>query len=201
MEECEWIKEYDHLKINGIDYYFRCSWCWDKKAPNNDNPSMQLVFTIWNDTEKCFIDWNNFKCYKCGTSGSLSKLCKEFGVYQEYFNFIKNKLDKIDNEEIALSICDWTVNSGAWWLKKAQQTLNELGYNLVVDGIFGNKTLQALNTVDVDKFLEIYHNKQRLFYNNIVKNNPTQKKFLQGWLNRVSRKENYLANNMEKITV
>ena len=100
-----------------------------------------------------------------------------------------------------MSICDWTVNSGAWGLKKAQQTLNELGYNLVVDGIFGNKTLQALNTVDVNKFLEIYHNKQRLFYNNIVKNNQTQKKFLQGWLNRVSRKENYLANNMDIINV
>lgn len=61
MEECEWIKEYDHLKINGIDYYFRCSWCCGKKAPNKDNPSIQLVFTIWNDTDKCFIDWNEFR--------------------------------------------------------------------------------------------------------------------------------------------
>lgn len=42
------------------------------------------------------IDWNNFKCYKCGTSGSISKLCKEFNVYKEYFNFIKSntKLSK-----------------------------------------------------------------------------------------------------------
>lgn len=126
------------------------------------------------------------------------ELAKEI-YFKKYYT--KYNLDKIDNNEIALSICDWTVNSGVWGLKKAQQTLNELGYNLVVDGIFGNKTLQALNTVDVIKFLELYHNKQRLFYNNIVKNNPTQKKFLQGWLNRVSRKENYLANNMEQINV
>ena len=137
---------------------------------------------------------------KYGYKGLMKDLTLELAK-EIYFKkyFIKNKLDKIDNEEIALSICDWTVNSGAWGLKKAQQTLNELGYNLVVDGIFGNKTLQALNTVDINKFLEIYHNKQRLFYNNIVKNNPTQKKFLQGWLNRVSRKENYLANNMEIV--
>lgn len=126
------------------------------------------------------------------------ELAKEI-YFKKYYT--KYNLDKIDNNEIALSICDWTVNSGVWGLKKAQQTLNELGYNLVVDGIFGSKTLQALNTVDVIKFLELYHNKQRLFYNNIVKNNPTQKKFLQGWLNRVSRKENYLANNMEQINV
>lgn len=126
------------------------------------------------------------------------ELAKEI-YFKKYYT--KYNLDKIDNNEVALSICDWTVNSGSWGLKKAQQTLNELGYNLVVDGIFGNKTIQALNTVDVIKFLELYHNKQRLFYNNIVKNNPTQKKFLQGWLNRVSRKENYLANNMEQINV
>ena len=139
---------------------------------------------------------------KYGYKGLMKDLTLELAK-EIYFKkyFIKNKLDKIDNEEIALSICDWTVNSGAWGLKKAQQTLNELGYNLIVDGIFGNKTLQALNTVDVNKFLELYHEKQRLFYNNIVKRNPTQKKFLKGWLNRVSRKENYLANNMEIINV
>ena len=119
--------------------------------------------------------------------------------YKKYF--LKNRLNEIDNEEITLSICDWVINSGKWGLKKTQQTLNELGYNLVVDGIFGNKTLQALNTVDVNKFLELYHTKQRNFYKNIVKYNPSQKDFLQGWLNRVDRKENYLANNMEKITV
>ena len=100
-----------------------------------------------------------------------------------------------------MSICDWIVNSGSWGAKKAQTVLNELGYNLTVDGIFGNKTIQALNEVDSDKFLNLYHNSQRNFYRNIVSYNPTQKKFLQGWLNRVDRKENYLANNMEKITV
>ena len=139
---------------------------------------------------------------ECGYKGSMKDLTLELAkeiYFKKYYT--RYNLDKIDNEEIALSICDWTVNSGSWGLKKAQQTLNELGYNLVVDGLFGNKTIQALNTVDVVRFLELYHNKQRLFYNNIVKNNPTQKKFLQGWLNRVSRKENYLANNMEIINV
>lgn len=139
---------------------------------------------------------------KYGYKGLMKDLTLELAK-EIYFKkyFIKNNLDKIDNEEIALSICDWTVNSGSWGLKKAQQTLNELGYNLVVDGIFGTKTLQALNTVDVEKFLSLYHTKQRTFYNTIVKNNPTQKKFLQGWLNRVDRKENYFKNNMEKITI
>ena len=59
--EAEWIKEYDHLKINSKDYYFRCVWSSGKKAPNDDKPSLQLIFNIWNDTDKCWIDWNEFK--------------------------------------------------------------------------------------------------------------------------------------------
>lgn len=112
--------------------------------------------------------------------------------FHKYFK--KNRLDEINNGKIALSICDWTVNSGNYGLTKAQLTLNELGFNLEVDGKFGNKTIQALNEVDVDKFLNIYHNKQRQFYQNIVRNRPNQKVFLKGWLNRVDRKENYIEN-------
>lgn len=59
--EHKWIYEYDSLTINSNLYYFRCVWSFDKKAPNDNNPSMQLVFNIWNDTKKEWVDWNNFK--------------------------------------------------------------------------------------------------------------------------------------------
>lgn len=59
--EHEWIYEYDSLTIDSQKLYFRCTWCWDKKAPNDNKPSMQLVFNIWNDTKKEWLDWNEFK--------------------------------------------------------------------------------------------------------------------------------------------
>lgn len=59
--EHEWIYEYDNLEINGNVYYFRCVWSFDKKAPNDSKPSMQLVFNIWNETKQEWIDWNEFK--------------------------------------------------------------------------------------------------------------------------------------------
>lgn len=124
------------------------------------------------------------------------ELAKEI-YFKKYYT--KYNLDKIDNEEIALSICDWIVNSGVWGLKKAQQTLNELGYNLSVDGIFGRQSLEALNSVNVDDFLKVYHEKQRQFYHNIVKYNPTQKDFLKGWLNRVDRKEKFIKDNLMEV--
>ena len=60
-----------------------------------------------------------------------------------------NRLDEIKDDRIALSICDWSFNSGKWATKKAQVTLNRyFGYNLVVDGILGSKTIKALNEVE-----------------------------------------------------
>ena len=61
MNDNDWIYEYDSLTINSKKYYFRCVWCNDKKAPNDDKPSMQLVFNIFNDTDKVWLDWKEFK--------------------------------------------------------------------------------------------------------------------------------------------
>ena len=107
-------------------------------------------------------------------------------------NYHKNGLDTLKSDNIALSVCDFIVNSGAWGAKKAQAALNELGFDLRVDGILGEKSLAALNEVDEAKFLEKYHDLQRRYYRVLAANKPSQKKFLTGWLNRVDRKENYL---------
>ena len=107
-----------------------------------------------------------------------------------------NRLNEVVNDKIALSICDWIVNSGTWGAKKAQQALNIIdGSDLATDGKIGNKTLFALNHVDTDKFLQVYHDLQRRFYRSIVANRPTQRFFLGGWLNRVDRKEKFLKEN------
>lgn len=67
---------------------------------------------------------------------------------------------------------------------------------MVVDGIFGSKTIKALNEVEEqgksEEFLKNYHNLQRKFYHSVAEYNPTQSDFLKGWLNRVDKKEKYL---------
>ena len=111
---------------------------------------------------------------------------------QKYYH--KNGLDTLKSDKIALSVCDFIVNSGNWGTKKAQAALNELGFDLRVDGILGEKSLAALNEVDENKFLEKYHDLQRRYYKVIAANRPSQKVFLKGWLNRVDKKENYLKS-------
>ena len=128
-----------------------------------------------------------------GYKGDMQDLTKDFAknIYLKKY-YLGNKLDKVINNKVALSVCDFIVNGGVWGAKKAQAALNELGFDLRVDGILGEKSLAALNEVDENKFLEKYHDLQRRYYRVLAVNKPSQKKFLTGWLNRVDRKENYL---------
>ena len=105
-------------------------------------------------------------------------------------------MDKIKDFRVALSIFDWTVNSGNWGTKKAQTAINKIYGKkvLTVDGIIGTNSLKYLNEVEPEEFLKVYHELQRSFYTSIVSKNPSQKVFLRGWYNRVLKKENFIKN-------
>jgi len=138
-----------------------------------------------------------------GYKGNMQDLTKDFAknIYLKKY-YLGNKLDKVVNDKVALSICDWAVNSGRNGTKNAQIAINQLtNANLDVDGIIGNKTLDALNAVDPEKFLEVYHNLQRIYYKGKVEADRTQEKFLTGWLNRVQRKEEYLRDRDKENVV
>ena len=131
-----------------------------------------------------------------GYKGDMQDLKKDFAksIYLKKY-YLGNKLDKVINNKVALSVCDWAVNSGKNGIKNAQIAINQLtNANLDVDGIIGNKTLEALNAADPEKFLEVYHNLQRIYYRSKVEGDKTQKEFLTGWLNRVQRKEEYFKD-------
>lgn len=128
--------------------------------------------------------------------GNMQDLTMDFAknIYLKKY-YLGNKLDKVANDKVALSICDWAVNSGKNGIKNAQIAINQLtNANLDTDGIIGSKTLEALNTVDPENFLEVYHNLQRIYYRSKVADDKTQENFLAGWLNRVQKKEEYLKD-------
>ena len=138
-----------------------------------------------------------------GYKGDMQDLTMDFtkNIYLKKY-YLGNKLDKVVNDKVALSICDWAVNSGRNGTKNAQIAVNQLtNANLDVDGIIGNKTLEALNAADPEKFLEVYHNLQRIYYKGKVEADRTQEDFLAGWLNRVQRKEEYLKDWDKENTV
>ena len=129
-----------------------------------------------------------------GYKGDMQDLTIDFAknIYLKKY-YLGNKLDKVVNDKVALSICDWAVNSGRNGIKNAQMALNRIaGANLDIDGIIGRKTLEVLNATDLEKFLEVYHNLQRIYYRSKVEADRTQERFFVGWMNRITRKEKYL---------
>ena len=131
---------------------------------------------------------------KYGYQGDMKNLTKEIAedIYKNKY-YLSNNLDKIKDKRVALSIADWTINSGTWGTKKAQQAVNILkGEILAVDGVLGEKSIEAINSIRPEMFLNQYHVLQRRFYQAIVDHNASQKVFLKGWLNRVVRKEEYI---------
>jgi lysozyme family protein len=104
-----------------------------------------------------------------------------------YFKYFYNPLyDLIQSKEIANRIFNFGVNAGKpISVKIMQRTINEIldSYILRIDGIFGKKTLEAINGLDPKKLYEKYIINIELFYRGLNKPN-----FLRGWLNRLARK-------------
>jgi lysozyme family protein len=89
--------------------------------------------------------------------------------------------DKINSQAVANLLVGWGWGSGVVTaIKQAQKLLG-----VAQDGIIGPKTLEAINKGNpADMFHKIWLARKDFFVN-IVKNNPSQIKWLGGWLNRL----------------
>lgn len=88
--------------------------------------------------------------------------------------------DLIKSQRVAGFIYDWFVNSGALGIKKAQQAIG-----VVADGKVGPKTLAAINKQSEAELMDQLITARIRFVTSIVIANPSQQKFLNGWLNRI----------------
>ena len=91
------------------------------------------------------------------------------------------KADRIKNQSIANLVVDWTYNSGSWGIKIPQRVI---GVN--PDGKVGNDTLNAINSGNQKDIFTLIWNARFKFINDIVSRDPSQKRFLKGWLNRLN---------------
>ena len=94
----------------------------------------------------------------------------------------KVKGDQIENQCLAEIIADWCVNSGLTGIRKVQEILG-----CKADGIVGAITLSLINSSNPKQLHERIWNARQQFYVNIVKRNPKQKVFMNGWMNRLNQ--------------
>ncbi len=96
-----------------------------------------------------------------------------------YWDYIKG--DEINSQSIAEIIFDWAVNSGTATATKKVQSL--LG--IKADGVFGPNTLKAVNQAIPQNLFELIKSSRIAFYASIIKRDPSQIKFKNGWNNRI----------------
>ena len=93
----------------------------------------------------------------------------------------KWRADDIHSQKIANILVDWVWMSGYGTIKKIQSL-----FGLTADGIVGNKTLSYINSNNQEEVFNKIWNRRKSFYESLVKNNPSQKVFLKGWMNRLN---------------
>lgn len=106
-------------------------------------------------------------------------------VLRKYWD--KWQADQIKNQSIANILVDWYWGSGKWGIVIPQRLL---GFSKEdCDGIVGEQTLKRLNE-EIEKDAEALFDKifaaRVKFLDDIVKNNPSQKRFIKGWKNRLN---------------
>lgn len=108
-------------------------------------------------------------------------------IYWDYY-WLPNSLDHIERGPIATCIFDIGVVRGITVAAKyAQEVCNKLGFELVIDGHIGPKSILGLNTVGEREFVHAYADRAAKGFKSIAYHNPTQEKFYDGWIARADR--------------
>lgn len=103
--------------------------------------------------------------------------------------WLPNKLDRLLSELVAVKMLDMCVNMGskqAW--KLAQRAANRMGNDLIVDGIVGPKTIDAINLLHRRDYelLTVLREEQGSFYSRLIVKKPVFEKYRVGWLRRAA---------------
>jgi lysozyme family protein len=129
------------------------------------------------------ITIQTYRAY-CGQEKTIKDLQNmSYGTWQNIMKDLywdKCKADDIMNQSLAELIVDWCVNSGIVGIRKMQEVVG-----VKPDGIVGPKTLSAINGADAEQLFDRIWKARQQFYINIVKKNPRQQVFMNGWMNRL----------------
>lgn len=97
-------------------------------------------------------------------------------------------LDKVQQLNIAIAVFDTGVLYGIGVAASlAQRTVNIYGGTLKVDGVIGEESVKALDTVHQGDFLRMYRSLILARIETVISVNPQDKKFRIGWVKRANK--------------
>lgn len=122
----------------------------------------------------------------CDTKQLALKLANEphlqslVGAFYKKNFWDKMRLDEIKSQVVANNLYLFGVNAGTRRaVKFAQQIVGTR-----TDGVLGAKTLAAINATDEAHFKKTFDALEVTYYKGIVTKNPSQERFIKGWLRR-----------------
>ena len=140
---------------------------------------------ISRNSHKSWLGWTLIDKYK-NKSGFPTILDKDITLQKAVELFYQTNfwsplnVDQISNQTIADSIFDFGVNTGLTTSVKLIQSI----VGTRPDGIIGEQTLNKLNTLDFSYVLSAFTITKLEYYIHIIKQRPTNKKYLYGWVTR-----------------
>jgi lysozyme family protein len=119
-------------------------------------------------------------------SGEMKALTK--GTVKPFYK--QMYWDKVKGDDLPAgvdyAVFDFAVNAGVGRAAKFLQR----AVGAVDDGVIGLGTLGLVAKADPQKTLDNFADQKQRFYNGLATNNPSQQKFLKGWLARVDHVHN-----------
>ena len=105
-------------------------------------------------------------------------------IYREKW-WNKYHYDRFVDCDIATKVFDMSVNMGSNRAHRIlQQSINNIGGNLNIDGIIGPITVKAVNVDDKEMLLTEIRCEQKRFYLRLIAQRPSLGVFRKGWLRR-----------------
>ena len=133
--------------------------------------------------------------YDLGGATNLGVTQSTYNSYRRRHNLpIKNVKFITLEESKKIYYEDYWLASGADKITNPRMAIL-LFDTAVLHGVYKAKEFYKKSDGNIDKFLLI----RRKSYDNIVLNNPSQKKFYNGWINRVNNIRNYISNINENL--
>lgn len=157
------------------------------------DPSYDGHETYRGITRSNYPNWEGWKIVDANKPLKYNQIIKNISLENEvrkFYNkhyYIPMKISSFNNLLLSGQLFAMGINAGAKTsVKLLQKAINKVyKTNIMVDGIIGKITLSYANG---DKNIEVANemiNQCNLYYESIVAKNPSKKKFLNGWKNRV----------------
>lgn len=108
--------------------------------------------------------------------------------------------NRINSQKIAEAITTWRWGSGAKIIPSFQRLINEkFNAGIQVDGGIGPKTIAAINKINPDNLFKAMLIERARYFVAITVSNPSQLKFLVGWMNRLRAFAGKHGYNLDKL--